>query len=280
MDQIHEQIDWSYSNAMLYESCPRSLFYRYWQQDQTGDSLTDDQQAEHMWYSSTGALIGVAVHAGIGSQIQRWAHGKSTSRDEAHDKAAAKIEAASLSSAHTGRIDHAFDREAVMRTATDHIDRFLSVIWPQLRSGRYITHEEVGSFELGDTTVWVRPDLCHRNDEGEFVITDWKTRSPKVFEDPTLQLRTYALWAQTKFEPQRDRLRLQLGFTGSGELRVQKLTESRLQETRKRIQTDTEQWGDPNNQSAFPVNPDLEKCQSCSYLPSCPDGQDVVSSPE
>jgi len=276
MDQSHEQLDWSYSNAMLYESCPRSLFYRYWQQDHTEASLADDQQGEHMWYSSAGVLIGVAVHAGIASQMQRWAHGESTSRDEAHATAAAKIEAASVSSSQTGRNNQTLDREAVKQTATDHLDRFLSVIWPQLRTGRYITHEEVASFELGDTTVWVRPDLCHRNDEGKFVITDWKTRSPEVFEDLTLQLEVYAMWAQQHFEPDIDRLRLQLGFTGSGELRAQPVSISQLQETRERIQADADRWGDPNDQSAFPVKPAPEKCRSCLYLPSCTDGQDVV----
>jgi hypothetical protein len=66
---------------------------------------------------------------------------------------------------------------SLIRTAHTHIETFFQVIWPQLESHHYIMHEETRSFSVGSGTVWVRPDLCTRTREGEFVVTDWKTGS-------------------------------------------------------------------------------------------------------
>jgi CRISPR/Cas system-associated exonuclease Cas4 (RecB family) len=165
-------------------------------------------------------------------------------------------------------------QQSLIETATNHVDRFLSVMWPQIRSGRYILHEVSCRFTIANTAVWVRPDLCHRNNDGTFVITDWKTRQPDVFENHNLQLQTYALWAQTEFEPDIENLRLQLGFTGTGEFRSLGVTEDALEDTRGRIRSDIDTWSHPTDQSEFPTKPDSEKCRSCSYQTACPIGQE------
>lgn len=275
MEDSEGGIEWSYSNAMRYESCPRSLFYHYWhnQRDDTDDA-SESYTAEHVWYSTPGALIGTAVHAGISTQIQRWSQGKPTSRDESHEKAREVIETSEFPLTDE-RNDPETNQQSLIDTATDHLDHFLSVMWPQIRSGRYILHEEVRHFQIEDTSVWVQPDLCHRNSDGQFVVTDWKTRQPKFFEEHNLQLQAYALWARTEFEPDIENLRLQLGFTGTGEIRSLLVTENSLEATLDKIRSDIQRWSRPNNQSEFPTKPDPEKCQSCGYRSSCPTGQDI-----
>lgn len=276
MDASNRGIEWSYSNAMRYESCPRSLFYHYWHHQQDGQRKTEKSYAdEYVWYSSLGSLIGTAVHEGISTQINRWSHGESTSRDEAHKQAVGCIEAASRPKSITSNRQNKW-RSSLIETATDHLDRFLSVIWPQLRTGRYILHEQLDSIRIDDITVWVRPDLCHRDPDGNFVVTDWKTRQPEVFEDPTLQLRTYTLWAQQVFEPNIDRIKIQLAFSSTGEIQVQSVSKADLDAVRNRIRSDTESWQNPSQQSAFPADPTAEKCGSCSYLSACAVGQDII----
>ncbi|MFC7043702.1 PD-(D/E)XK nuclease family protein [Halonotius sp. GCM10025705] len=274
MDNSESGIDWSYSNAMRYESCPRSLFYHYWHHqrrdsEETGELYTE----ENVWYSTPGALIGTAVHAGISSQVKRWSCGQPTSRTEAHETASNRIESGVFSELNGETVSES-RYQSLIETATDHLDRFLSVMMPQIRSGRYILHEESSRFTVADTAVWVRPDLCHRDREGTFVVTDWKTRQPDVFEDHSLQLQTYALWAKTEFEPDIENLRLQLGFTGTGEFRSMAVTDDSLENTRNRIRTDIEAWSHPTKQSKFPTKPESEKCQSCSYQAACPTGQE------
>jgi CRISPR/Cas system-associated exonuclease Cas4 (RecB family) len=275
MDKNDGGIEWSYSNAMRYDACPRSLFYHYWQhQREEVSEVGQISSDEFAWYSSPGALIGTAVHEGISAQIERWSRGQPTSRDEAHRIAHEVIEISKESQLSKGGLSES-QIDSLTDTATDHLDRFLSVMWPQIRSGRYILHEQSRQFLIEGMPVWVRPDLCHRDQDRNFVVTDWKTRQPEVFEDHSLQLQAYALWATSKFEPDIEKLQIQLGFTGTGEIRSLPVTTDILADTRERIRTDIDKWSQPSQQSGFPTKPELEKCQSCSYLSACPDGQEI-----
>ena len=59
---------------------------------------------------------------------------------------------------------------------------------------RWLTVEDLVSFEVGDATVFLRMDLAYRNREGRVVIVDWKTgRGEGRFSE--VQLAGYALYA-------------------------------------------------------------------------------------
>ena len=59
---------------------------------------------------------------------------------------------------------------------------------------RWLTVEDLVSFEVGDSTVFLRMDLAYRNREGRVVIVDWKTgRGEGRFSE--VQLAGYALYA-------------------------------------------------------------------------------------
>lgn len=216
----------------------------------------------------------MAVHEAISTQITRWGHDKQINCSEAYERAIDCIK--SSPSQRSGLRDWDETDESLIGTAIDHIDRFLRYILPQFRSCRYICHEKLDSFSVGDTNVWVRPDLCYRDGDGQFVITDWKTRRREAFESPTLQLQTYALWAREKFEPDIDQVRLQLAFTSTGDILPQLVSEADLEATRERINSDTEAWQNLTQQSSFPTDPAVEKCRSCSYLYYCPEGKRMV----
>jgi CRISPR/Cas system-associated exonuclease Cas4 (RecB family) len=64
----------------------------------------------------------------------------------------------------------------------------------QVGRERWLTVEDLVSFEVGDATVFLRMDLAYRNPEGRVVIVDWKTgRGEGRFSE--VQLAGYALYA-------------------------------------------------------------------------------------
>ncbi len=265
-------IDWSYSNARLYESCPRSLFYHYWQhlKKKTDSNAAGERVIQD--HLGSGALIGTAIHTALSEHIGRWSRGEQSGlkiiRQVARDYIQKTIDTNSKMGSDIGP-------ESLIQTTDAHIERFFRIIWPQIRGYRYILHEETHSFAVGSTKVWVRPDLCTR-DHGEFIITDWKSRQPTLFEDPSLQLRVYALWAHQEFEPDIDRISIQLVFTSDGSIDHQSVDKRDISQLRDRIIADVELWGNPNCQSNFPTHESFEKCSTCPYLHSCNTGQTTV----
>jgi hypothetical protein len=62
---------------------------------------------------------------------------------------------------------------------------------------RWLTVEDLDSFQVGDVTVFLRMDLAYRDREGRVVIVDWKTgRGEGRFSE--VQLAGYALYAAEK----------------------------------------------------------------------------------
>jgi len=151
------------------------------------------------------------------------------------------------------------------------------VIWPQLSNHQYILHEEITSFEVGGETVWVKPDLCTRSEDGDFVVTDWKTSPPNRFSSPSLQVLTYALWAHEEYEPDPDRISIQLVHTKQGEFERTRPDEADLDEIRDRITVDCEMWRTATGVNEFEPLPDGDKCRGCSYLSRCNTGQEVIN---
>jgi|AntDeeMetagen192_2_1112575.scaffolds.fasta_scaffold00793_2 hypothetical protein len=265
-------IDWSYSNARLYESCPRSLFYHYWQQiNRNTDSEAADERVLRGQLGA-GVVIGNAIHTALGEHIGRWSRGKQTGikiiRQVARNYIHNVIDA-------NPTLGTDVDPESLIHTTDTHIGRFFQIIWPQIRGHRYILHEETHSFKIGSTKVWVRPDLCTR-DSGKFVITDWKSRQPALFEDPSLQLRVYALWAYQEFEPDIDRISTQLVFTSDGRIDHQSVDEVDLTQLEDQIAADVLKWGNPNDRANFSTDESFEKCSNCPYLFSCETGQTKI----
>ena len=273
-------IDWSYTNSRLYSSCPRALFYRHWRREgpseQSGQSDEFPAQQE---FNSGGALVGTAIHEALRKHIAEWSRGGTTGLQITQTTAESYIQQASDGRSGDARIDVG----SLVTTAESHIKRFFRYIWPSIRSQRYITHEETSSFDLDKTTVWVRPDLCTRavsddkSDSSQFVIYDWKSRQPQEFEDPSLQLQVYALWAYREFEPEPERISPRLVFTSTGEVKRYHVDLEVLDRVKSRIRDDTNEWGSPDDESAFPPDPESEKCSRCSYLHSCVAGQREIN---
>jgi len=263
------RIDWSYSNASLYETCPRAFYYRH-----CGQSGVESTDSSNRRARSIGEAIGTAVHEGIASQMERWRVGKEPSLQAAQSVAASHLATIHPENGAQACVD--IESSSAQTTVQNHIQRFFHVIWSRFTTHRYITHEQTSMFEVEGNRVWAKADLCTRDSDGTFVISDWKTRAPDVFENRSLQLTLYTLWAQTEFEPDVDRIRAQLIFTSNGEIVPQSVTESDLEELRSRISADLQVWNEEYTPSKFPVDPSAEKCSRCHYRPRCEAGQRAV----
>jgi len=265
-----KRIDWSYTNARLYYACPRALYHR---QLATSEG---EEAARPIRVGSqpTGSIIGQAVHYGIASEIDEWRRGNEPSLHKAQVTATEE-----LSSAYPDDGHEVSDEElkSVTSTVREHLQRFFRLLWPRFSSHRYISHEETTSFTVGSNTVWVKADLCTRAEDGTFVITDWKTKSPDVYENHTLQLNVYALWAWTEFEPELDQIRAQSVFTSTGEIIRRSISKSEIDTLVHRIKADSRAWNREFSKRNFPAQPSSEKCAQCLYLSGCAPGQRATS---
>ena len=150
------------------------------------------------------------------------------------------------------------------------------MIWPQLEDHQYIAHETRQTFEVSEEPVTVQPDLCTRNPEGDFVVTDWKTGAYDRFSNPTIQMQAYALYAHEAYEPELSRIRVQLAHTGSGEFDRMVPTTEDMRQIRERITNDRAFWTSMGDIESYKTNPTVQKCSQCSYLHRCTDGQTVT----
>lgn len=272
-------IDWSYSNAQLYASCPRSLFFRFCQRTGTEIAESTDDDILHGNSQSAGSIIGSAIHHAVADHIQRWVQNERTGLRQTQSTAESYIrEAVSQSSE-----SESLDLDSLSNTSDAHIETFFKTVWPSLRSQRYILHEQTRSFDVSGNTVWVRPDLCVRESSPEeqtadtFVIYDWKSRQPSTFEDQSLQLCVYALWANKIFEPDVKRISPRIVFTQNGRIMRQDVSVEDLTQLESRISTQSTEWNPPDQRSRFPTEATHEKCSTCAYLSSCDDGQKQMS---
>lgn len=278
-EQGFNHVDWSYSTARLYQSCPRRFYYRY------KPSSSDASGEKERSISPPGAAVGSAVHDCIEAQIDRWHRGKRLSLQAAQNQATEQLQDYVNSNEDYLRREYTIEDEefnltdrkrSLIRTAHTHIERFFQVIWPQFSGHEYILHEVTKSITIEANTVWVRPDLCTRDGNGDFVVTDWKTTSPDPFGEPSLQLLTYALWAHQEYEPSIDRILVQLVHTSTGDFDQTRPDETALAQLKLRIRADRQDWSTRSQKSEFPPKPTNDKCRSCPELSHCAAGQTLL----
>jgi len=276
-------VDWSYSTARLYHSCPRRFYYRH---GQSGE----DEDAGHDSRSSTavqppGARLGSVVHDCIAEKIDYWRENSERTLQATEATVAERLQQYVDENEDEIRETYAANEEefdpdefarSLIRTAQNHLETFFQVVWPQFDSHQYITHEQTFSFDVDENTVWVRPDFCTRSQEGDFVVTDWKTGPVDRFNEPTLQALTYGLWAHQEYEPDFDRILVQLVHTRRGEFDRTQPDEADINRIKDQIRADSEDWTSFQSIEDFQPEPEASKCQSCEFLSRCDAGQSIL----
>lgn len=274
-----DHVNWSASASRLFETCPRQFYYRHQRTESTYNSTE--------YTPPVRTYLGKVVHECLADQITRWARGENVHLQTATEHATAELEKYVTTNTETIATrfydddEDSFDRDSftrsLTRTAHQHIRKFFRVIWPRFEGHHYITHETRKSFEVCNEPVTVQPDLCTRNPDGEFVVTDWKTSAFERFSDPTIQMQAYALYAHEEYEPELTRIRIQLAHTGTGEFDQMVPTNEDLRHVRERIKADRAFWISEEDVGAYETNPEIQKCKRCSYFYRCTDGQETIS---
>lgn len=270
-------IDWSYSTASIDSSCPRRLYYQ--EAVDWGDADLESGSRVPQ-FRSAGALLGTVVHECIAQLIDKWRSGQNLNLQHTKSTATERIQELVMAnedrlvSGSAGKVpEQDVDSmvNSLSETAEDHLVRFFQVIWPRYKNQYYILHEQTDSFYIDEFRAWVRPDLCSRNNVGEFVVTDWKVSESDPFGDPTLQQLVYADWAHKTFEPDLDRVVVQLTNTSNGETDAFRPEEKHLEQVRNRIIADCREWNSRRSKNEFKTDPTVEKCRICPYSKKCGD---------
>ena len=281
------EIEWSYSKSKLFETCPRAFYYHYkpWKERDlsTPKNIYLDESAEDSVFHSYGALIGSAIHHAIAGEIGQWRFGENPQRQRAKATAADFIEANyDATTIHLqGSESMSSERSTVselIATTDNHLDQFVESLWPNFRGHRYIEHEALVSMTVDQYRVWLKPDLCTRSPQGEFVITDWKTGESPILSSTSPQLRVYCLWAKATLEPNITRVRAQTAHTRNGVISPIPVRSEHLQDIRSRIVSECQRWKDSTDYDDHPAHPALRTCEKCRFLERCDQGQVVVTS--
>lgn len=273
-------IEWSFSNARLFEQCPRALYFKIIEQA-SSKSITDSTDGVELEYhGSPGALVGDAVHQCIGSEMEKWRQGGSVqlhrllaTADEAIEDVINRSNALSQEFVADNRWS---DRDGLRHSIREHLKRFMQVIWPRYQSHSYLLHEDTRSFRVSGNRVWVRPDLVTRDSDGTLVVTDWKS-SQNVGTEYDLQLQVYALWAHHDLEPDIKRIEARIVKTSDGDVRSVPVGKSVFEEVRERVRSDCTEWEGIEDRDGFEPRPEIEKCSGCPYISECDAGQKEVS---
>lgn len=286
------RIDWSYSNSRRYQRCPREFYFKEQNQSDSDDGNRSKSNTTLRGRSASGgSIVGQAVHQTIQEQIQTWHSGGNPNLQAAKERVSSLLTEycrkygvpGEQRGEKTGPRESTYAHGGVpslVGTARGHLKRFFRFLWSQIKSHQYILHERTASFEVGESTVWVRPDLVTRSSSGEFVVTDWKTSATPVRNLNTLQLYIYGLWAFDQYEPDLNRIRLQFGLTGTGGFERERVTQSELDVVRSRIQEESAMWNNASSRNDFEPDPDRVKCNRCSYVSNCAPGQEIIAESE
>lgn len=270
--------DWSYTKSQVFQQCPRKFFFN--EKVFADDALQGREPSPDAVHVA--AIVGIAVHRSIASQIENWKEGEATSFRDAQQEAESWIKGTwaereeRIIEARNGVGFQPSTKERLVGAAKNHLRTFFQAAWPRFRHHEYVLHETLKTFGIDGNRVWTKVDLCTRDEKGNLIITDWKTSDNPVLEVNSLQLDVYALWGKKELEPDIDKIQVQLVHTGTGEFSSTFPDSNQLDTAKEKIMEECETWASIDDIADFTPDPESEKCQSCKFLQICDSGQTVV----
>jgi hypothetical protein len=202
---VDNPFSWSVSRHDTLSSCERKYFYSYYA------STFDPEIRRLKKLSALPLWAGNVVHQAIENFLKTNDTVPGTVEQEAliratiHEGMLADWKDSEAASLRFRLFEHEYqvpvepeDKKIVVGTVMRSLRNFFkcSVLGQAMRAGRsrWLTIEDLVSFEVGGVTVFLRMDLAFRDTDGRVVIVDWKTgRSQGRFND--VQLAGYALYA-------------------------------------------------------------------------------------
>jgi hypothetical protein len=299
---IKNEFSWSYSRAAKYRQCPRAYYYHYyaawagWQKDAPAPvqrayllkNLTDLPR----W---TGTL----VHDAIRFALARLKAGQPVTEADLIKQMRARAQA-DVEDSRSGRYpqkpnkltgfqEHYYPMdvaasawEVAQTQAERHLHIFLhSALYADLQQqppASFLNVEELQSFSLAGTKVWVQMDLA-RQDGDTVYVYDWKT-GPVELTDLRQQLGIYGLYLRQswpQFNSAQISMQAVVYLLAEDRVLTFDLDTTALQEVQSQIEAGiTHLQGlllDPAANLAelhrFPMISDLSVCRRCQFRELC-----------
>lgn len=268
---------WSYSKSTAYAACPLKVLFRGSASDESSEETGESSRPINL-----NAIVGIAVHRGIASQIDEWAAGGSATYVGAKEASEEWIE--DIWDVRDERVIEAINGEQLSSSqrrkfigiSKRHLRTFFKAIWPGFRDHQYVLHEDLQRFEVRGNPVYVKVDFCTRDPDDNLVITDWKTSKPPVLEFESLQLNVYGLWARECMESDISKIKIQFGHTRTGGTPSHSVTLEDLDDVAEQIEQECWEWNEKDRIDDYPADPGTEKCHECQFLNQCEAGQATI----
>ena len=270
---------WSVSSDRLWNSCKRAFFYRYVANWQSSGEFPPAERIRRL-KALTGLrmLEGRLVHETIENAIQQHRLGRAIQLEpmlsfyESQWRMFSEKPAENVTEVFNGMRIHQEFLDFVLEDGRRQLQRFVKIIWPQLRDMEYLEHEEFENFYIDDLKVHVKVDLVTRSGDGTIVVTDWKTGQEHTPDKDDIQLAVYGLWASSKFEVPLESVKLELAYLRTGRSIPVGPPSDIVREVREAVLASSAEVLAADLLEDFPTAPNPEKCISCPFASVCPDG--------
>lgn len=298
IDTIKNEFSWSYSRAAKYRQCPRAYYYHYyaaWEGWQN-DAPVPVQRAYLLKNLTDLPLwVGTLVHDSIKFALVRLKAGQPVAEADLLKQMQARAQADFEDSGSgryqqkpnqlTGFQEHYYQTglaaawPAAQAQAEHYLRTFLnSALYADLQqqpSSTFLAVEELQSFSLAGTKIWVQMDLARQAGDRIYVY-DWKT-GPVEEAEMRQQLGIYGLYLrQTRPQLNLD-LQAAVYLLAEDNLLTFDLDEPLLQEAQAQVEASIAHLRglllDPQTNLAelrrFPMIDNLTVCRHCQFRELC-----------
>jgi len=301
MGKLQNKLTWSASRNGTLQSCARKYYFQYYLSWGGWESGCDPRvrlayvlknlKSRQMW-------AGTKVHEAVEHCLKNLMRGMSilppeqviniTIEDMRREYMGSLKEVYKQKPKQLGLVEHHYNQDITKEQWTENADLvrkglenfYKSELFKHLRSmpiENFIEIENLTTFNFDGTDIWVSLDLCYR-DGDHIIIVDWKTGRPSDKPAP-MQLATYALYAQDKWNCSPENLRLkeinlphevahEFTFSKEETEHTRALikgciadTQSLLKDVAKNIPKDEDQFLLAENESS---------CRFCNFKEICP----------
>jgi hypothetical protein len=297
---LPNRFSWSYSRDALYRHCPRAYYYHYYGSWNGWDHsspapvrrlyLLKNLTSIEQWI---GTLVKDAIKSAlirlvdgrqvppadlVGKMLQRARSDFENSRSDRFRSPPGKL---------TGFQEHYYQESVPLSTWTAAWERARQAFLTFLNSPLYAQFSQqppdtlleirtLQSFELGEHTVWVQPDLIYRG-PGSITIYDWKTDEPDTAEEER-QMGIYGIFARRHWPGWSDlQLKGATVYVEKYGIKTYDLTTDRLAEAQTKAESSihrlrnllSDQAANLAQKDRFPMIDDLAVCRRCRFREAC-----------
>ena len=298
----HPEWSWSFSRQQTFQGCQRRYYYNYYGAH-NGWEFSAAPEAALAYrlkkLSNLYIVLGDALHKSAQHMVERVVEGRALpGADVVEEEIRRQLRRVWKSSRDDGdlflrrpnRVDmlrEFYYQTGVSDSSLARINQRItevskalvaSAVWDELLrpDTELVACEQFDTFMIDQTPVYAVPDLLYKNDDGAWIIVDWKTGDEA--EDNQDQVALYALYVHEKHgvTPEKITARLEyLSLNQQNEMRFAiedlRAVEDRARASMEKMQellADSSQNA-PKAKEAFALTESREQCPWCNFYELC-----------